>query len=95
MSNVLKITWHNEESGGYIDLVPMAWFRQRSGKSRRLSHVVLNPRGKQYTAQCIVTVHSKFVDLDFGHNAVAEYNTPTFYLGVSRVHFRDTRRQIV
>ncbi|MGH7010686.1 MAG: HNH endonuclease [Caulobacteraceae bacterium] len=77
---MIKITWSNEESSGFTDLLP-DWILSGDGV---LVHVVLGPKRGVYQARCRAARTGSFVDLDY--EPFPEFNDPRgMFLGVTRL----------
>ncbi len=90
---MLTILWHDRESDGYTDQIPLSWFT-RDGKTRGCVHDVLGPHFGLWKAKCNVTVTGAQVDLDY--RPYAEFNEKqVMLLGVLRVQFSQHHKNAV
>ena len=87
---VLLLTWHDKESAGFTDELPLSWFAEE-GMNSGLMHLVRAIDGQAYRAFCDVIVRRQSADLNYApyprQNAQHE-----ILLGVIRLHFTDEDR---
>jgi len=91
--DALEITWHDEESSGYVDVLPFDLFA-RVGTTKDVPHLVRGPRGGTDVARCSVRTGQLQADLDYApYRAFNERHD--MYLGVLRIRFADAARSRV
>jgi len=89
---MLTVTWHDEESEGYTDLLLDEWFFDDSFLPAEV-HNVRGPRSGFYKAMCNVNVSGLQADLDY--ETWADFNNRNdMCLGIMRILFDSTNRQI-
>jgi predicted HNH restriction endonuclease len=89
----ITVIWHDEESNGFTDLLPVEWFSS-VGVFRDRVHDVRGPKSGQYQAKCNVTVRSTSADLDYEKHA-AFNDAHNMFLGVQRIQFANSSRETV
>lgn len=90
---MLTILWHDRESAGYTDLLPLSWFA-KEGQAKDLTHDVLGPRSGIRKAKCNLTVTKDQADLDY--RPFSEFNEKqTMLHGVLRIQFLDNDKSVV
>ncbi|MDX1253506.1 MAG: HNH endonuclease [Gammaproteobacteria bacterium] len=90
---MLAILWHDEESAGYTDQIPLTWV-VREGQINERVHDVVGPRSGRSKAKCDITVSGARADLDY--RAYAKFNgNQGMHLGVLRIEFSDNDRNTV
>jgi hypothetical protein len=87
----LEIEWLDRTSKGWLDLLPLEWFRNE-GTVKNLAHEVQElDGGHPAKACCDVSVSGTVVELDYESHA--DFNTSEgMSLGVARLHFADSDR---
>lgn len=90
---MLTILWHDQESDGYTDIIPIDWL-QHEGQTIELTHDVIGPRGARYIARCNLVVQNQKADLDY--RPYSEFNIKNgMRIGVLRIMFSNSDRESI
>ena len=91
--SVLLLEWLDQESSGYTEELPLAWFA-KEGLLTEVNYTVRDSRGRLHTAWCNVNVDGAVADLDY--RPYQEQNDREgMLLGVARLHFADEDRSAI
>lgn len=86
----LRITWQDEGSKGYTDVIPLALFAN-DGESRRVQHGVTGPKGGSHVALCDILTKDEEVYLNYG--PYESENRKSQYSGILRLTFDNPSRK--
>jgi 5-methylcytosine-specific restriction protein A len=90
---MLTILWHDVESAGYTDQIPINWLSHEDGLEE-VTHTVSGPRSGQHKAKCDVKVRDNVMELDY--EPYEKFNSAhDMFLGVMRVQFANQYRERV
>ena len=90
---MLTILWHDVESAGYTDQIPLNWL-SRDGSSVGETHFITGPRSGKREAKCDIKVKGNIVDFDY--EPYEDFNTKqNMFIGVMRVQFTGPSRESV
>ncbi len=87
---MLTILWHNVESAGYTDHIPLDWLLHNGHLYGRV-HEVVNRRFRRYKAKCNVDVRESIAEFDY--RPFESFNSAQgMFIGVMRVKFAGSDR---
>ncbi len=90
---MLTVLWHDYESSGFTDNIPLEWLLS-DGICKGVVHHVSGPRSGQYRAKCNIIVSGPKADLDY--RPYADFNEKEgMDLGVLRIVFSGIDRSTV
>jgi hypothetical protein len=90
---MLSILWHDGESAGYTDHIPLDWL-SRNAHRFECVHEVAGPRSGGYKAKCNVNVRENIAEFDY-RPFEAFNEAQGMLIGVMRVKFTGPRRDDV